>query len=131
MSSEAVSTRLLFAKRYLQVPVSIRMDGLSVQNSRNGPGWPTRAMRNGSSRKRASRLLGEPFFTTLAGVSTIGFFSKDKALDIRIFVPPSELGERFAAVVLKMERLRAQQREVDRQAEPLFQTLLHRTFADA
>jgi type I restriction enzyme S subunit len=31
-------------------------------------------------------------------------------------------------IVLKCERLRAQQREAERQAEHLFQTLLHRTF---
>jgi len=36
-----------------------------------------------------------------------------------------------AQIVHKQERLRAQQREAVRQAEQLFQTLLHRAFAGA
>ncbi|HEY9833368.1 MAG TPA: restriction endonuclease subunit S [Stenomitos sp.] len=38
------------------------------------------------------------------------------------------LQEKFAQIVQKFERLRTQQREGDRQAEHLFQTLLHRAF---
>ena len=38
--------------------------------------------------------------------------------------------EGFAAIVRTTERLRAQQREAERQAEHLFQTLLHRAFSD-
>ena len=36
----------------------------------------------------------------------------------------------FAALVERHERLRAKQREAPRQAEHLFQSLLHRAFAD-
>lgn len=43
-------------------------------------------------------------------------------------VPPLPLQEKFAQIVQKFERLRTQQREADRQAEHLFQTLLHRAF---
>jgi type I restriction enzyme S subunit len=47
---------------------------------------------------------------------------------IPIPVPPLLLQEKFAQIVHKFERLRTQQREADRQAEHLFQTLLHRAF---
>ena len=36
--------------------------------------------------------------------------------------------QQFAHIVHKFERLRAQQREAERQAEHLFQALLHRAF---
>jgi hypothetical protein len=36
--------------------------------------------------------------------------------------------KQFAHIVHKFERLRAQQREAERQAEHLFQALLHRAF---
>ncbi|PPJ63246.1 restriction endonuclease subunit S [Cuspidothrix issatschenkoi] len=73
-------------------------------------------------------ILGEDFFFQLAGISTIGFFSKDKALEIKIPLPPLPLQEKFAQIVQKHERFRTQQREAERQAEHLFQTLLHRAF---
>jgi len=43
-------------------------------------------------------------------------------------IPPLPLRERFAAIVRRFERLRAQQREAEHQAEHLFQTLLHHAF---
>ena len=46
-----------------------------------------------------------------------------------IYVPPLPLQDKFGAIVRKAERLRAQQREAERQAEHLFQTLLHRAFS--
>lgn len=48
--------------------------------------------------------------------------------DVEIPLPPLHLQEKFAQIVQKFERLRTQQREGDRQAEHLFQTLLHRAF---
>lgn len=45
-----------------------------------------------------------------------------------IYVPPLPLQQKFADIVGRFERLRAQQREAERQAEHLFQTLLHRAF---
>ncbi|MCA1626269.1 MAG: restriction endonuclease subunit S, partial [Acidobacteria bacterium] len=41
---------------------------------------------------------------------------------------PLPLQEKFAAIAQKFERVRRQQREATRQAEHLFQTLLHRAF---
>jgi type I restriction enzyme S subunit len=43
-------------------------------------------------------------------------------------VPPPTLQEQYVDVVRRHERLRAQQAEAERQAEHLFQTLLHRSF---
>ena len=47
---------------------------------------------------------------------------------LQVPLPPLSLQQRFAHIVHKFERLRAQQREAQRQAEHLFQTLLHRAF---
>ena len=43
-------------------------------------------------------------------------------------IPPLCLQEKFTQVVQRFERLRAQQRKAERQAEHLFQTVLHRAF---
>ena len=43
-------------------------------------------------------------------------------------VPPMSLQEKFARIVRQCEHFRAQQRESERQMQPLFQTLLHRAF---
>jgi type I restriction enzyme S subunit len=43
-------------------------------------------------------------------------------------LPPLPLQQEFARIVHQFERLRVQQREAQRQAEHLFQTLLHRAF---
>lgn len=43
-------------------------------------------------------------------------------------LPPLVLQQTFARIVQQVERLRAQQWEAERQAEHLFQTLLHRAF---
>ena len=45
-----------------------------------------------------------------------------------MLVPPLAIQQEFAKVVHQFERLRAQQREAQRQAEHLFQTLLDRAF---
>ncbi len=45
-----------------------------------------------------------------------------------IYLPPLPLQQKFAQIVHCFERLRAQQREAQRQAEHLFQSLLHRAF---
>jgi type I restriction enzyme S subunit len=49
--------------------------------------------------------------------------------ELRIPLPPLPLQTRFAELVARHERLRAVQRESFRQAEHLFQTLLHQSFA--
>lgn len=48
---------------------------------------------------------------------------------LQVPLPPLKLQEKFAEVVRQVERLRAQQREANHQAEHLFQTLLHRAFS--
>ncbi len=47
---------------------------------------------------------------------------------IRIPIPSKSIQEKFAQIVQKFEQLRVQQREAERQAEHLFQTLLHQAF---
>ena len=47
---------------------------------------------------------------------------------IAIPLPSPPLQEKFAQIAQKFDRLRTQQREADRQAEHLFQTILHRAF---
>jgi type I restriction enzyme S subunit len=43
-------------------------------------------------------------------------------------LPPLSLQEKFSKIAQKFERIQAQQREAERQAEHLFQTLLHKAF---
>jgi type I restriction enzyme S subunit len=52
----------------------------------------------------------------------------DQVKSLRFPIPPTPLQEEFAHIVHKFEQLCAQQREAQRQAEHLFQTLLHRAF---
>jgi type I restriction enzyme S subunit len=63
---------------------------------------------------------------------TFGIVNRDLGLQrmpkIKIYIPPLPLQEKFAQIVQKHERFRTQQREAQRQAEHLFQTLLHRAF---
>jgi type I restriction enzyme, S subunit len=49
--------------------------------------------------------------------------------EMPVMLPPMSLQEKFAQIVQRYDRLRAQQRESDRQAEHLFQTVLHRAFS--
>lgn len=62
---------------------------------------------------------------TTAGQFTVNSTGLSK---IRLFFPPLPLQQKFATIVQRFERLRAQQREADRQAEHLFQSILHRAF---
>jgi type I restriction enzyme S subunit len=54
--------------------------------------------------------------------------SNEDILSLLLPIPPIALQEKFAQIVHKFDRLRTQQREADRQAEHLFQTILHRAF---
>ena len=51
-----------------------------------------------------------------------------KELTVDIPLPPLALQQEFTRIVHKFQRLHTQQPEAERQAEHLFQTLLHRTF---
>lgn len=50
--------------------------------------------------------------------------------EIKVPVIPKDEQQEFADIVRRVERLRAQQSEADRQAEHLFQALLHRAFPE-
>ena len=54
--------------------------------------------------------------------------SQGRLEKVALLVPPLPLQTRFAELVERHERLRAVQRESLRQAEHLFQSLLHRAF---
>jgi type I restriction enzyme S subunit len=54
--------------------------------------------------------------------------NREELSEQSIPLPPLPLQEKFAQIVQKHERFRTQQREAERQAEHLFQTLLHRAF---
>lgn len=78
-------------------------------------------------------LLNSPYGRKqmLGSVSTTaGQFTVNRAGLSRVSIPypPRPLQTRFANIAQCSERLRAQQREGERQAEHLFQTLLHRAF---
>jgi type I restriction enzyme S subunit len=62
---------------------------------------------------------------------TMGILNAGLLKQVRVIVPPLPLQQKFAAIVRRFERLRAQQREAEREAEHLFQTLLHRAFNDS
>ncbi|MBL7064121.1 MAG: restriction endonuclease subunit S, partial [Anaerolineae bacterium] len=64
--------------------------------------------------------------STTLGMKRI--ITKSKFEKLVLIKPPLPLQQEFAHIVHKFERLRAQQREAERQAEHLFQTLLHRAF---
>lgn len=58
------------------------------------------------------------------------FMNTSRLAELRIPIPPPALQQQFAALAARHERLRATQREALRQAEHLFQTLLHRAFSE-
>jgi len=64
--------------------------------------------------------------STTLGMKRI--ITKSKFEKLVLIKPPLPLQQEFAHITYKFERLRAQQREAERQAEHLFQTLLHRAF---
>ncbi|MBD2014097.1 restriction endonuclease subunit S [Microcoleus sp. FACHB-53] len=76
-------------------------------------------------RTSVGRQVMSPFIRTTAGQFNI---SVEGLKQIVLPLPPLPLQEKFAQIVQKFERLRTQQREAERQAEHLFQTLLHRAF---
>ncbi|MGA2983702.1 MAG: restriction endonuclease subunit S [Terriglobia bacterium] len=61
--------------------------------------------------------------------ATIAHLTGEKLKLMPIPVPPLPLQQKFAALVERVERLRAVQREALRQAEHLFASLLHRAFS--
>jgi type I restriction enzyme, S subunit len=78
-------------------------------------------------------MLNSPFCYRQSQQLTFGIVNRDLGLKrmprIRIYIPPLPVQHNFADIVHRFERLRAQQREAERQTEHLFQTLLHRAFS--
>lgn len=79
-------------------------------------------------------FLFHPFVRLQQQVATKGSIMDGLNMEIikslRIPLPPLELQQKFAALVERVERLRAVQREALRQAEHFFQTLLHGAFRE-
>lgn len=61
--------------------------------------------------------------------ATIAHLTGEKLKLMPISVPPLPFQQKFAALVDRVERLRAVQREALRQAEHLFASLLHSAFS--
>ena len=92
-----------------------------LENSKVNPEYVLEALRQPSIRK----LIGE--LATGSGGSMKNISMK-KAATIPIMVPPLPEQKRFAQIVARYEKLRAQMRESTRQAELLFQGLLWESF---
>lgn len=79
-----------------------------------------------------SYLRGDSFSRVVTRIaesrSNIPKVNRAELSELTIPVPPLPLQEKFATIVRRFERLRVQHREAERQAEHLFQTLLHRAF---
>jgi len=73
--------------------------------------------------------FGRTFIMRGAHTATMTTVQQDTIEELRCPLPPLAHQQKFARVVQQFERLRAQQREAERQAEHLFQTLLHRAFS--
>ncbi len=66
----------------------------------------------------------------LVGGSTSPHVNVGDIKAFKVFLPPLKTQQQFSKLVVNYDRLRRQRLEADRQAEHLFQTLLHRTFAE-
>jgi type I restriction enzyme, S subunit len=75
-------------------------------------------------------LLAKPLIqrSTTEGMKRI--ITKSKLEQLLLIKPPLPLQQKFAQIVARHERLRAQQREAARQAEGLFKALLQKIFND-
>jgi type I restriction enzyme, S subunit len=78
-------------------------------------------------------FLFHPFVSRQRAVAMKGSIMDGLNMEIikslRIPLPPLQLQQKFVALVQRVERLRALQREASRQAEHLFAALLHRAFS--
>jgi type I restriction enzyme S subunit len=102
-----------------QIAVWVHIAVLKLKHERVNPAWLENMLNSDFCYKQSQEL-------------TFGIVNRDLGLQrmprIKIYIPPLPLQEKFAQIVQKFERLRTQQREGDRQAEHLFQTLLYRAF---
>lgn len=79
-------------------------------------------------------FLFHPFVRSQQSAATKGSIMDGLNMEIiknlRIPLPPLQLQERFVTLAKRIERLRAVQRDALRNAEHLFETILHRAFAE-
>lgn len=61
--------------------------------------------------------------------ATIAHFTAERFKELKMILPPRERQAKFSDIARKIDRLRVQQREANRQSEHLFQTLLHHAFS--
>ncbi len=72
---------------------------------------------------------GRARFMQQARQTSVQFnINTEQIASIELPVPPISLQQKFVKIIEKHLRLQAQQREAERQAEHLFQTLLHKAF---
>jgi type I restriction enzyme S subunit len=76
------------------------------------------------------KMLGEDFFFQMAGISTVGFFSKDKALGIKIVLPPLAEQKRIAAIAQKADRLRRTRRYALQLSDTYLRSVFLEMFGD-
>ena len=69
------------------------------------------------------------YMNQVASKAVQSFLNMTMVKEIPIIIPPRHLQDEFAIIASKCERLCSQQREAERQAEHLFQTLLNKTFS--
>jgi type I restriction enzyme S subunit len=67
--------------------------------------------------------------TTIGGGAVMAGINVGMLKSIKVLCPPSPLQQKFVALVQRHEHLRSIQRESLRQANHLFQTLLHEAFS--
>ena len=77
---------------------------------------------------RAALRGGATGLSAINTIRSVTSINLDTLRPLRIPLPPLALQQQFASLVARHERLRAVQREALRQAEHLFQSLLHRAF---
>jgi type I restriction enzyme S subunit len=70
----------------------------------------------------------KPIFKAMAPETARANINLETLRPLAIPLPPLSLQQKFAQIVHRFERLRAQHREAERQAEHLLQSLLHRAF---
>lgn len=75
-------------------------------------------------------LTSKPYIQRKTTQAMKRMITKGKLEELVFIKPPLPLQQKFAALVERHEHLRATQREALRQAEHLFQTLLHRAFSE-
>lgn len=75
------------------------------------------------------QIKGENFYSRLGGMSTLGFFSKQKALEIKIDLPPVSLQNEFAKNVEDILDLEGKQKKSAKEIEGLFSSVLSRSFS--